>query len=345
MGDRARVGLIFGGRSVEHEVSLTSARGVARAMRETDLVCVPIGVTAEGRWLSPELSQSVLDGDATRVAPAADEDDGDRLVIDPGGRGLHRLSIDRTTRPVEIDVMFPLVHGWGGEDGRLQGALDLASLPCVGAGVLGSADGMDKAVAKSLLERNDIPVTPWLLATRREFAADPRRLVERILAKLPLPLFVKPSNGGSSVGISKVTEAGRLPAALEAAFEHDRRVVVEEGIDAREIECAVLGNDRPEASGLGEILPSGEFYDYRAKYIDDRSRLIIPAEIDAARYEQLREQAQRSAFAGEGRKLEACFVQQGHALRVEAQLIRGATVLGAIDQADSSREQIDEVDQ
>ncbi|HXV76195.1 MAG TPA: D-alanine--D-alanine ligase family protein [Candidatus Polarisedimenticolaceae bacterium] len=286
-----RVGLLFGGRSVEHEVSLSSARGVARAMGETALVCVPIGVTPEGRWLSPEVSRAILDGDGARVEPPAGGDDGDRIVLDPGRRGMQRVTADRTARPLAVDVVFPLVHGWGGEDGRLQGALDLAGLPCVGAGVLGSAVGMDKAVAKSLLERHGVPVTPWILATRARFARAPAAVVDQVLAALRPPLFVKPANGGSSVGITKVERPGGLADALEFAFAHDRRVLVERGIDAREIECAVLGNDEPEASGLGEIVPSREFYDYEAKYLDDASRLIIPAELDGAQGERLRRQA------------------------------------------------------
>jgi D-alanine-D-alanine ligase len=263
-------------------------------MSETDLICVPIGVARDGRWLSPELSRAILDSDCRSVETREATDDGQRLLIDPGAGGLHRLSTDRSTDPLRIDVLFPLVHGWGGEDGRLQGALDLASLPCVGAGVLGSAVGMDKATSKSLLESHGIPTTPWVLVTKREFAEAEAEVIERTLGTLPLPLFVKPSNGGSSVGIRKVTRSGELLQALESALEHDRRVVVERGIDAREIECAVLGNDHPQASGLGEILPSREFYDYQAKYVDQDSRLIIPAELHETRAETLREQAVRA---------------------------------------------------
>jgi D-alanine-D-alanine ligase len=275
----SRVGLLFGGRSVEHEVSVTSARGVARAMGDTNLTCVPVGVTPDGRWLSPDLSRTILEGRQSAVEPDRSTDDGRRVVIDPGGRGLLEIRDDGSTGLLAVDVMFPLVHGWGGEDGRLQGAMDLAALPCVGSGVAGSAVGMDKALAKVLLAGSDIPVVPWMLATRREYATDPRTVIRRAADRLGFPLFVKPANGGSSVGISKVGEKAGLAAALEAAFEHDRRVVVEQGIDAREIECAVLGNDEPEPSGLGEIRPSGEFYDYQAKYVDDRSELIVPADL------------------------------------------------------------------
>jgi len=289
LSDRLRVGLLFGGRSVEHEVSVVSARGVARAMRATDLECVPIGVTAEGRWLSPELSTRILDGELARVDPIPD--DGVRLLVDPGGGGLIRDDGRAGREAVALDVLFPLVHGWGGEDGRLQGALDLAGLPCVGAGVLGSAVGMDKAVAKQLFTAEGIPVVPWQLVTRDGWQEDAKGTAARIDEALRYPLFVKPANGGSSVGITKVTEPPRLAAALEVALEHDRRVVVERGLNAREIECAVLGNDRPEASELGEVIPSGEFYDYATKYIDGTSELKIPAELDRELARRIRTQA------------------------------------------------------
>jgi D-alanine-D-alanine ligase len=286
-----RVGLMFGGRSVEHEVSVVSARGVAGAMRETDLECVPIGVTGEGRWLSPEASARILEGEIPRVDPAAEDDDGVRLLVDPGGGGLIRDDGRTERTAIALDVLFPLVHGWGGEDGRLQGALDLAGLPFVGAGLLGSAVGMDKAVAKQVLEAEGIPGVPWQLVTRDGWNQDARGTAARIDETLDYPLFVKPANGGSSVGITMVTESTSLAAALEVALAHDRRAVVECGLDAREIECAILGNDRPEPSGLGEIVPSGEFYDYAAKYIDGESKLVIPAELDRELAETIRAQA------------------------------------------------------
>jgi D-alanine-D-alanine ligase len=281
------VGLLFGGRSVEHEVSLVSARGVASALVETEHECLPLAVTGQGRWLSPELSRRILDGDAARVEPDAGDDDGVSLLFAPAA-GLVRLAPDGSARPLAVDVIFPLLHGWGGEDGRLQGALDLAGLPYVGAGVLGSAVGMDKAVSKHLFEANELAVAPWLLVTGAELERDAAAVGRRVADELGFPVFVKPANGGSSVGITRVDAAAELSAALEEAAAHDRRIVVEQALDAREIECAVLGDDEPLASGLGEILPSRKFYDYAAKYLDEGSELIIPAVLDHATTERVR---------------------------------------------------------
>jgi D-alanine-D-alanine ligase len=199
-----------------------------------------------------------------------------------------KLARASEAQPVPIDTMFSVVHGWGGEDGRIQGLLELAGIPCVGAGVLGSAVGMDKQIAKALFEERGLPVGPWRSLLKRDWLREPAAREERLVAELGLPLFVKPANGGSSVGISKVRRTTDLPAALELAFAHDRKVVVESGLDAREIECAVLGNDNPEASILGEIVPAGEFYDYAAKYEDDRSTLRIPAPLPPALAESIR---------------------------------------------------------
>ena len=287
-GGGLRVGLLFGGRSVEHEVSVVSARGVAEAMRRTSLRLVPLAVASDGRWLSPEISERILAGRAARVELPAAEDDGSRVVVDPGGGGLLEIARGGTARALAVDVLFPLVHGWGGEDGRLQGALDLSGIAYVGSGVLGSAVGMDKALAKHVLSAHAIPVVPWVLVSREAWLADRARASSEIARTLHFPIFVKPANGGSSVGVSKVAQPAALESAVELALRHDRRVVVEQGIDAREIECAVLGNATPEASGLGEIVPSREFYDYEAKYLDDSSRLVIPAEIEPARGEEIR---------------------------------------------------------
>jgi D-alanine-D-alanine ligase len=284
---RLKVGLLFGGASVEHEVSVESARGVARGLDGDRFECVPIGVTGDGVWLPPDASASVLAGTGKRVeAPASGDDD--RLVVDPGGDGLLRLSRGAPPRPVHLDVLFPVLHGRGGEDGRLQGAMDLAGIPCVGAGVLGSALGMDKAASKTIFESRGLPVGPWTAVSEGEYRSAPREAEGRLADALGFPMFVKPSNGGSSVGVTKVSAREELGAAIEAGFRCDRKLVVEAAIDAREVECAVLGNERPEASVPGEIVPSREFYDYAAKYLDGASRLLIPAPIGAATAESVR---------------------------------------------------------
>jgi D-alanine-D-alanine ligase len=288
VAERLRVGLLFGGRSVEHEVSLTSARGVARAFAATRCDCVPLGVTAEGRWLSPALSRAILAGDGARVEVARGRDDGRHLVFDPSYGGLVEIGEGAGPAPVALDVAFPLIHGHGGEDGRLQGALDLIGLPYVGSGVLASAAGMDKAHARTLFEARGLPVCPWRVYRRGLYAADPAAVERDVAGELGFPVFVKPSNGGSSVGVSRVDGPTGLREALGLAFAHDREAVVEQGLDAREIECAVLGNDAPEASGLGEIVPSREFYDYAAKYLDGTSQLLIPAPLDGATTEAVR---------------------------------------------------------
>ncbi len=285
-----RVGLLFGGRSAEHEVSLVSARAVAAAVAQSALECVPLAVDTDGCWLPPERSREILEGDAKRVEARRDPD-GARLAAVPGGGGLLLVDPAAGSRPVQLDVVFPLIHGWGGEDGRLQGLLELAGLPYVGSGVAASAVGMDKVLSKKLLQAEGIDVCPWLAFGHEAYCDGTARAHERILSELGFPVFVKPANGGSSLGISRVTTADGLPAAMKLAFDHDQQVVVERGIDAREIECAVLGNERPEASGLGEIIPAGEFYDYASKYEDPTSRLCIPAQVDAALEMRMRDVA------------------------------------------------------
>jgi D-alanine-D-alanine ligase len=193
--------------------------------------------------------------------------------------------------PIELEVVFPLVHGWGGEDGRLQGALDLAGIPCVGAGVCGSAVGMDKVLTRQLCEAQGLPGVRWMVFHASTYVSAPETAHRRIAAELGFPVFVKPSNGGSSVGVTRVAKASGLPAAMDEAFDCDATVLVEEGVDAREIECAVLGNEQPEASVLGEIVPSREFYDYAAKYLDGTSELKIPAPLDGETTEAVRAHA------------------------------------------------------
>jgi D-alanine-D-alanine ligase len=278
-GKRLKVGVIFGGRSVEHDVSLVSAKAIIAALDKERYEVVPIAVTREGRFAASG-ARSLL-----RADPAIGE--------------LFRLISGRVgrrggpARPA-LDVVFPIVHGSGGEDGSLQGLLTLAGVPFVGAGVMGSAVGMDKAIMKVLFREADLPIVRHLVASSEEFAASPDGVASRMERDLGYPCFVKPSNGGSSVGVSKARDREALQAALRLAFRYDRKVIGEQAIDAREIECAVLGNDRPEASIVGEIVPSREFYDYTAKYLDSRSRLLIPAPIEAAQQRLVRDLAVRA---------------------------------------------------
>lgn len=274
------MGLLFGGASVEHEVSVISARGVAGALDPAKFECVGLAVTGDGRWLDPVSGAAILASSAPRVETPSRESDAGIVVVPGGGLVVH--GGDAPTRPVPLDVVFSVMHGWGGEDGRVQGLLEVAGVPYVGAGVLGSAVGMDKRVAKQVFEAHGLPVGPWLAIDREAWVADPGAARDAVAEATAWPVFVKPANGGSSVGISKVKSGATLDAALEEAFRHDRTAVVEQGLDVREIEVAVLGNGTPEASVPGEIVPSNEFYDYAAKYLDNASTLRIPAPLEPA---------------------------------------------------------------
>jgi D-alanine-D-alanine ligase len=278
MGGRRRVGLVFGGCSVEHEVSVVSARGVRQGLEAGPFSCLPIGVTEDGRWLAPEVSEPILSEERPRVEMPPRGGPPAELRIDLGAGGLARSD----GSALRLDAVFPLIHGWGGEDGRIQGLLELVGIPYVGSGVLGSAVGMDKEVSRSLFEHHGLPVGPWKSFRREEYRRDPDGVCGRIGETLGFPLFVKPANGGSSVGISRVDGPDALAPAVEEALRCDAKVVVEAGLDVREIECAVTGNDAPQASVPGEILPSREFYDYASKYEDGTSELVIPAEIPEA---------------------------------------------------------------
>jgi D-alanine-D-alanine ligase len=291
MTHRLRIGLLFGGDSVEHEVSVMSARSVAAGFDAERIECVPIGVTGDGRWLSPEHSAAILASDGKRVEAGSGKDDGSSVAALPGGGGLMLMAPGKAPEEVHLDAAFPVIHGWGGEDGRLQGLLELAGIPCVGAGLLGSAVAMDKEMTRTLLAFHDVPMAPWRSLRSSVFREYPEASMDRLTGSLGLPLFVKPANGGSSVGISRVDDAGGLRAALELAFRHDRKAVVEKALDAREIECAVLGNELPEASIPGEIIPAAKFYTYEDKYLDDKAELIIPAVLDPEGVEKVRDLA------------------------------------------------------
>jgi D-alanine-D-alanine ligase len=304
--EKLRVGVLFGGRSGEHEVSLLSAASVLNAIDKEKYEVVPIGITKDGRWLTAEHAENLLTGklvleprnlragDPDTTSSAAVLARGEAVVVPP--EPVHRHSgfvpfqTDATRmrrasdRAINVDVIFPVLHGTFGEDGTIQGLLELADIPYVGAGVLGSAAGMDKDIMKSLFIAGGIPIVRHVTILRSAWENDPKQVQKRVESKLTYPVFVKPANLGSSVGISKAHNRKELGPAIEEAARFDRKIVIEQGVGgkkdkAREIECSVLGNDEPTASVPGEIVPGKEFYDYTAKYVDEGSQLIIPAKL------------------------------------------------------------------
>ena len=267
---RLRVGVLFGGRSGEHEVSLASAASVIRALDSEKYEAVPIGITKEGHWLIGRGAQKMLPEvlrTGQRVTMTADPTDAALVRLDGSGGGQR------------LDVVFPVMHGTFGEDGTIQGLLDLAGLPFVGAGVLGSAIAMDKDVAKKLLRAAKIPVVPWLAIHRHEWERNEHAIIHQIEKEFPYPVFVKPATLGSSVGMSKVHNRKELAPALNLAAEFAMKIMVERAVNAREIEVSVLGNRYPQASVPGEIVPHREFYDYAAKYLEEGTKLLIPADL------------------------------------------------------------------
>ena len=340
---RLRVGVIYGGRSSEHEVSVASAAAVLGHLDPARYESVPIRIDRDGRWSLPRhppleaSARAVIEGarrpgegDADGAGARPDEAPVEaHLVAHPrrgtivtlrregaaGGAGRHPGAggVDEAAaRPAEaahpatvaglpLDVVFPVVHGPYGEDGTLQGLFELVNVPYVGAGVLGSSVAMDKAVAKTLLTARGLPQVDHCVVAGPEWDADPGRVVARVEAALPYPVFVKPCNLGSSIGVSKAASGKELRRGLARAREFDRKLLVEAAVaEAREIECAVLGNDTPEVSVPGEIVPTGDFYDYDAKYLDDDPELIIPARLPAARADAVREMAAEAFRAVEG---------------------------------------------
>ncbi|HET6373051.1 MAG TPA: D-alanine--D-alanine ligase family protein [Candidatus Polarisedimenticolia bacterium] len=278
---RLRLGLVFGGRSVEHEVSLVSARAVLSHLDRNRYEVVPIGVARDGRWLTSSDTRALLDSGLGRSAGTRAT-----LTADPSVGGL--VPIDDGGGTVALDVVFPLVHGAGGEDGTLQGLLDLAGLPYVGSGVLGSSLGMDKAAMKTMFTAAGLPSCRHLVVAKSRLGRDIAAITKDVGNEIGYPCFTKPSNGGSSVGVTKVKNAGALPAALAEAACYDRKVIVEEAVEGQEVECAVLGNDEPAASIVGEIVPCHEFYDYSAKYLEEGTELVVPARLTNAQSERVR---------------------------------------------------------
>jgi D-alanine-D-alanine ligase len=298
---KIRVGVVFGGQSGEHDVSLRSARAVMDSLDPEAFEVVPIGITREGHWLAggDPLARLESGSELARLEGRASRgDEGEET-------GSALATVETPAPPIfsaepgasggAIDVIFPVLHGPRGEDGTVQGLFELAGVPYVGAGVLASAVAMDKALAKTVFAQHGIPQAPWLLVSKRDWQRDPAAVEARIEQELGFPCFVKPANLGSSVGISKVHHAGELSSALELAAAHDRRLVIEQGIDARELEVSVLGNDEPVASAISEIEPTREFYDYAAKYIDeDGATFTLPAQIAPEIADELRAMAIRA---------------------------------------------------
>ena len=310
---KLRVGILFGGRSGEHEVSLLSAASVLNAIDKTKYEVVPIGITKDGRWLTAEHAERLLKGEknaSVQATPATHLRAGDpettpgaavlatgeSVVVppEPARReaGLAPFQTDAnlrraSDRAINVDVIFPVLHGTFGEDGTIQGLLELADIAYVGAGVLGSAAGMDKDIMKSLFRAAGLPIVKHVTVLRSQFEREPKKVEKSVETKLKYPVFVKPANLGSSVGISKAHDRKELGPAIAEAAKFDRKIVIEECVGgkknkAREIECAVLGNDDPKASLAGEIIPCKEFYDYDAKYLVEGSEAVIPAKLTKA---------------------------------------------------------------
>jgi D-alanine-D-alanine ligase len=317
---KLRVGILFGGRSGEHEISLLSAASVFKAIDPNKYEVVPIGITKDGRWLTASDAERLLHGkagedarftpgstlragDPDTTASAAVLQNGEAVVVPPEPHKSSMTPFQTDTpvrrasdRAINVDIIFPVLHGTFGEDGTIQGLLELADIPYVGAGVLGSAAGMDKDIMKSLFRAAGLAIVKHVTVLRSEWESSPKKVQKLVESKLKYPVFVKPANLGSSVGISKARDRKELGPAIEEAAKFDRKIVIEEGVGgkknkAREIECSVLGNDKPEASVPGEIVPSAEFYDYSAKYLDEGSQLIIPAKLTKAETKTVQELA------------------------------------------------------
>ena len=314
---KLRVGVLFGGRSGEHEVSLLSAASVLKAIDKGKYDVVPIGITKEGRWVTAAHAERLLKGEKTpaprhlragdpaATAAAAVLAKGEGVVVPPIPSRDHSAlvpfenatpQVHAASNAIDVDIIFPVLHGTFGEDGTIQGLLELADIPYVGSGVLGSAAGMDKDVMKHLFRDAGLPIVKHVTVLRSRWREQAKKVRKLIEGALKYPVFVKPANLGSSVGISKVHDSSELAAALNEAAQFDRKLVIEQGVGgksakAREIECSVLGNDDPVASVPGEIVPIKEFYDYDAKYLVDGSRPIIPADLPKAKLKEVQKLA------------------------------------------------------
>ncbi len=315
--NKLKVGILFGGRSGEHEVSLLSAASVLKAIDKDKYEVVPIGITKEGRWLTPAHAERMLRGesqheDGGRHLRAGDPEatlgaavlaKGEAVIVPPVPQSHGLVPFESASRAAEhsidVDVIFPVLHGTFGEDGTIQGLLELADIAYVGAGVLGSAAGMDKDVMKKLFAAAGLPIVKHVSILRSQWEENGKTVERDIEAKLKYPVFVKPANLGSSVGISKARDRKELARAIETAAGYDRKIVIEQAVGgkkhkAREFEVSVLGNAEPQASIAGEIVPSADFYDYSAKYLDEGSELAIPARITKKQMKDAQQMAIRA---------------------------------------------------
>jgi D-alanine-D-alanine ligase len=303
------VAVIFGGRSGEHEVSLRSAASIIQAMDRRKYEIIPIAITKEGRWLTSTAATKLLPHDVMRQATEIVA-----LLGDPTQQALMHFDGDmHLTESQQVDVVFPVLHGPYGEDGTIQGLLELANVPYVGCGVLASAVGMDKDVMKRLFRDAGLPVVRYVAFTRAVWEQEPERIRRQVLKEIGLPAFVKPANLGSSVGITKVKQRDQLKDAIDLAVRYDRKIMVEEAIEGREVEVSVLGNDNPMASLPGEVIPGAEFYDYNDKYINDAAQLVIPAKLPKHLITKVQKYAIRAfqAIEGAGMARVDFFIERG----------------------------------
>ena len=294
---KIRVGLVFGGRSGEHEVSLASARSVMANLDPNKYEVVPIGITKDGTWLLGDKPRDMLQAGVQHTS-AEEHTTAVTLTGDPTIRRLIPLHGNENLQDNgALDVIFPVLHGTYGEDGTLQGLLEMANVPYVGCGVLGAALGMDKEKMKMVFSSIGLPNVEYFVCRRNEWERSPETIMNVVEDSFGYPCFVKPVNLGSSVGINKAHNRTELERAIQIAAEYDRKIIIERGIDCRELECAVLGNDEPIVSVVGEVISSGEFYDYNAKYIDGKSQVIIPADLPQTVAEEVRRQAIQAFLA------------------------------------------------
>ncbi|HEY6119477.1 MAG TPA: D-alanine--D-alanine ligase family protein [Pyrinomonadaceae bacterium] len=300
MARKRRVGIIFGGRSSEHEVSIRSATAIIEAIDRKKFEVVPIGITKQGEWLSPAQAVELLPKSTGKLLSIDAGNQGGAVAIlgDPSRQGLVSFDAEGRFESQRLDVVFPVLHGPFGEDGTIQGLLEMADVPYAGCGVLASSCGMDKVIMKSLFSQAGLPICKYIWFLRGHWQADPEQIFRKVVRELGFPCFVKPANLGSSVGISKATDKASLTKAIDLAAQYDRKVIVEEGLDAREIECAILGNDNPRASLPGEYVVHDEtarFLDYTEKYTNTgHVEFVVPAPISKALTAQIQRLAIRA---------------------------------------------------